>query len=540
MDGQAVSGQTLDYSGNGVATVVRAPARPSPPAVPGDVTVRGWPRALAAWGLTLLALGLILHADLVHLVTRWWNSSTYGHCLLIPPIILWLLWQRREGLAKLAPQPWLPGAALMLGAGVVWLVGDLAGVALVRHIALVLMFQFSVLTIFGLAVARGVMFPLVFALFMIPVGEQLEPLLQTITAKFAMLLLHLAGVPAYNDGVFITIPNGDFQVAEACSGVRFLIAMVAFGALVTNVCFISWKRRIAFMTAAVILPIIANGIRAWGTIYIAHLTTPQFARGVDHIVYGWIFFAVVMALLLAVGWRFFDRPVDDPFIDPAALQDPATPPAPSARMVVAALVAIAAGGVAPAWAAFADARAAVHPTRALVLAAPPGWQQVPYRGAVAWKPIYKKPSAEAYATFVDAGGQPVDVYVAVYDRQDADHKVIGYGQGAIEPGEENVWAWAANAPNPPGGHGFQINREGAARDVVQYYRVGGQMIGNEYAAKIEGLKTRLLGGDPQAATLLVAAERVDPLVSARPAIDRFLAVDGPPSALIDRSIVKEH
>ena len=538
MDAPAIAATPLDYTDGTLA--------PAPRAVPSagrtalDTGARGWPRALAAWGLLLLALGLLLRADVVHLATRWWNSSTYGHCLLIPPIIAWLLWQRRAGLARLAPQPWLPGIALMLGAGVVWLVGHLAGVALVRHIALVLMFQFSVLTIFGLAVARGVLFPLVFALFLIPVGEQLEPALQTITAKLAMQYLHLAGVAAYNDGVFITIDNGDFQVAEACSGVRFLIAMVAFGALVSNVCFISWRRRIAFMAAAVILPIFANSIRAWGTIYIAHLTTPQFARGVDHIIYGWIFFAFVMALLLAVGWRFFDRPVDDPFIDAAQLQDPATPPARASRFVTAALLAFLAGAAAPAYAMAMDARVPAHPTRALVLVAPAGWQQVAYRGTVPWKPIYKNPSAQAYATFVDAAGQAVDVYVAVFDRQYEAHEVVGYGQGAIEPGDEDVWAWAMNAPDPVGGKGFQIKKLGAARDVVQFYRVNGQMTGNPYTAKVDGLKARLLGGDPQAATLLVSAERVDPLVPARPAIDRFLAADGPPPALIDRSIVKEH
>jgi len=536
MDGQAIGAPALDYSGNGHAAPAIAPASPEP--VSTQPLLRGWPRALGAWGAVLLALGALLHADVAHMVTRWWNSSTYGHCLLIPPILGWMVWQRRAGLARLAPQPWLPGAVLMLGAGVVWLVGDLAGVAVLRHTALVLLFIFSVPTVLGLAVARGVMFPLVFALFMIPTGEQLEPTLQTITAKFAMQLLHLFGVPAYNDGVFITIPNGDFEVAEACSGVRFLIAMVAFGALVSNVCFLSWKRRIAFMTAAIVLPIVANGIRAWGTIYIAHLTTPQFARGVDHIVYGWIFFAVVMALLLAVGWRYFDRPVDDPFIYPAQIQNPATPPAPPARLIVAALLALAAGGAAPAWAALVDAGSVAHPTRALVLAAPPGWRQTAYQG-VPWKPIYKNPNADAYASFVDGAGQTVDVYVAVYDRQSEGHEIVGYGQGAIEALNEGGWQWAANAPDPAGGHGFQINKEGAARDIVQFYRVNGRMIGSPYTAKIEGLKARLLGGDPQAATLFVSAERVDPLVSARPALDRFLAAAGPAPALIDRAIVRE-
>ena len=70
-----------------------------------------------------------------------------------------------------------------------------------------------------------------------------------------MILLALTGVPASIDGVFITTPAGLFEVAEACSGVKFLIAMIAFGTLVANVCFTSWPRRCVFIAASVIVPI---------------------------------------------------------------------------------------------------------------------------------------------------------------------------------------------------------------------------------------------------------------------------------------------
>ena len=93
--------------------------------------------------------------------------------------------------------------------------------------------------------------------------------MQTVTAEIAIVLLGLTGVPAHLEGIFITTPTGYFEVAEACAGVKFLIAMVAFGALVANVCFRSWPRRIAFLAAAIVVPILANGVRAWGTIYIA-------------------------------------------------------------------------------------------------------------------------------------------------------------------------------------------------------------------------------------------------------------------------------
>ncbi|MFC3713839.1 exosortase A [Sphingoaurantiacus capsulatus] len=498
-----------------------------------------WWRYGLAWGVVVAAILLLLYKDTAHLAWTWWDNSTFGHCLLIPPIIAWLVWQRKEGLAKMAPQPWLPGAALILLGGIVWLVGEFAGVALLRHAALVFMLQATVPAVFGLAVTRALTFPIFFALFMIPVGEQLVPHLQTITAKFCVWLLELFEVPAYIDGVFISIPNGDFEVAEACSGVRFLIAMVAFGALVANVCFKSWPRRIAFMAASVIVPIVANGFRAWGTIYIAHLTTSEFARGVDHVIYGWFFFAFVMGLTLAIGWRFFDRPVDDPFIDPAALQSPGAQPSPTPVLAKAVAVAIAAAAVTPAYAALTAARSAEAPTEALALPTPAGWTKQDFAGRE-WEPNYVGATAKAMATYVDAEGQPVDLYIAVYDHQDEDSELVGYQQGILPPipeEEEYGWSWAGNRPAPHGAAGAQINFGRNVRDVWQFYWVNDRLVGSPYAAKIEALKARMFGGNPQSATVVISAERTDTLVSSEPALRRFLAGVGPADQLLARSIV---
>lgn len=491
-----------------------------------------------AWAGVAAAILLLLYRDVAHLAWIWWNNSTFGHAMLVPPIIAWLVWQRRDGLARLAPQPWLPGAGLILAGGLLWMLGEFAGVAVVRHAALVFMLQATVPTIFGLAVTRALAFPIFFALFMIPVGEQLVPYLQTVTAKFCVVLLDLFGVPAYVDGVFISIPNGNFEVAEACSGVRFLIAMVAFGALVANVCFKSWKRRIAFMAASVIVPIVANGLRAWGTIYIAHLTTPEFARSVDHVVYGWLFFAFVMALVLAIGWRFFDRPVDDPFIDPAKLQSPDARPSPTGTLAKASVVALVLAAAAPAYAAFAASRGPELPTIGLAPPSPAGWTRQSFAG-VPWQPHYKGATATIRSTFIDSAGQPVELYIAVFDRQSEEGELVGYQQGVIAPTaeDEEGWSWAGDRPGPPNGRAAQINFGPVVRDVWQYYWVNGKLVGSPYAAKLEGLKARLLGGPPQAATVVISAQRRDPMVSARPELERFAAKLGPIDRLVATSTI---
>ncbi len=494
---------------------------------------RGWKAATAAWFAIAAATLLALRQDVAHIVGLWWNTDTFGHCLLIPPILAYLVWLRRRELAALTPRPWLPAAGLLVIGGLGWLIGELAGVALLRHAALVGMLIVSVPLVFGLVAARGLAFVLFYALFMIPAGEQLVPLLQTLTAWICIKLLELSGIPAFIDGVFIAIPNGNFEVAEACSGVRFLIAMIAFSVLVAHLCYKSWARRIAFVAAAIALSILANGIRAFGTIYISHLTTPGFAAGVDHIIYGWIFFAIVMALLIAAGWRFFDRPVDDPAFAPATLQPVAPAPASARVVAVAVATGIAAVVAAPVYAGAVLNRPAEAVTTSIRLPAIDGWRQV---APPDWQPHYRGASAEAIGRYVDDAGQPIDLYIAVFDRQSERAELIGYQQGLLPP--DSDWAWARNDAPPPGGRAQQIKQRDQVRDNWQFFRVNGRLTGSDYTAKIEGLKAKLLGGPTQAATLVISAERADALVSARPAIERFAVALGPVDAAIDAATIE--
>src|SRR3569833_3093354 len=236
-------------------------------------------------GAALLIVALF-HDDALALASIWWTSTTFGHCLFISPVIAWLVWQRRAELAQVAPVGWWPGLLLVGAGGFGWLLGDAASVALARHLGLVMMLQGAVVTILGPNVARALLFPLAYAFFLVPFGEGLEAPLQGVTVAMTMPLLRLFGVPGHVEGVLITIPNGYFEVAEACSGAKFVIAMIAYGTLVAQVCIVSWRRRAFFLVAALIVPVVSYGLRAFGSIYAAYLTSVVRATGMDHIVYG--------------------------------------------------------------------------------------------------------------------------------------------------------------------------------------------------------------------------------------------------------------
>jgi exosortase A len=481
-------------------------------------------------GVAAVILGLF-RRDAADIVTLWSNDATFNHCFLILPLIGWLIWQRLPQLRQLIPVAWAPGL-LVTGAGALgWLLGDASGINFARQLGLLLMLEGAVVAILGKAVARGILFPLFYAIFLVPVGSEMVPAMQTLTAQLASLLLALTNIPAHLEGIFITTSGGYFEVAEACAGARFLIAMLAFGALVANVCYRSWRRRAGFLAVAIIVPILANGVRAWGTIYIAEQTSLNFAESFDHVIYGGIFFAVVIAIILGIGWRFFDRGIDEPWFDAKALQPMRPPHRARLDLIAGALIALAALG--PLWASAVSASGSHALPPVVALPDVPGWQRVPAAGGIPWSPNYAGADRMVVAHYRDAQGRMVDLAVAVFARQSEGRELVGFGQGAVTP--NGRWAWSADAAPPPGGRAERIASHGVAREVLSFYRIGNVLTGSQMGVKLETMKVRLLGGPQRAVAVLVSAEAPAAETSARPAIDDFLRALGPIAPIADRA-----
>lgn len=271
------------------------------------------PLPVAAWqrsGLVLVALLLLqlaLQWPLVlDLSQIWWHSKTFNHCLVIPAISAWLIYQRRAEWLPLPPQPSWAGVGLLLIANLLLLLGNLAAIGLIGHFALVLSVQALIWAVCGSAICKQLLFPLLYLWFAVPFGEFLVPWLQDVTADMAVALLRLLDIPVFRDGHFIALPNGNFLVEEACSGISYLIASLALGTLYAYLQYRSYTRRAIFIGLSIIVPIVANGIRAFGIILIAHLTNNEYAVGVDHLIYGWVFFGIVIFLLFLLGRTFAD------------------------------------------------------------------------------------------------------------------------------------------------------------------------------------------------------------------------------------------
>nr|WP_226635730.1 exosortase A [Novosphingobium profundi] len=488
--------------------------------------------------MTLVVAWLVLlvgfASDWAAMARQWWDISTYNHMLLIPLVEMWLVWQRRSQLARLAPAAWWPGLILVAGAAFVWLLGGVSGLDLARQAGVVALLGAFVPLLLGPRVGMALCFPLFYLVFMVPFGEELVKPLQMVTAEITIALTRASGIPAVIEGVFIDTPAGLFKVAEACSGVKFLIAMVAFGVLAANVCFVRWGRRLALLAACVVVPILANGLRAWGTIYAAQHVGIEVAAGFDHIVYGWIFFAVVLGLVIAGAWCFFDRPLDAPMVD---LEKLARSPVLAkleaigrGRSIIAVLaLCVLLMGV-NAWAWSADRLAAPLPAR-IALPEVTGWHRVPYTPEVWWEPRAQGADHRLLGRYADGKGGTVDVFIALYSGQGEGREAGGFGQGAVMP--DSPWAWAAPATAPQGGHGERLVAHGQfERLAMTWYRNGDLLSGSNARLKLAVIEDQLVLRAQPTVTLILSAEEGEG-ERAQQRIGHFLEATGDLSLWMD-------
>lgn len=481
------------------------------PAITSDAA--RWRAALPALLLTLAAVLLAYRDTAAAMVSTWSRSDTFAHGFLVVPIVLWLVWRRRHELAVLEPRPCPWMLAPMAIVAFAWLLGDLASVRSVTQLAFTSLLVLAVPAVLGLEVARAILFPLAFTFFAVPIGEFLLPQLMAWTADFTVLALRTTGVPVFHEGNRLVIPTGSWSVVEACSGVRYLIASFMVGSLFAYLHFRSAKRRWIFAAVAIAVPIVANWVRAYLIVLLGHLSNNTIAVGVDHLVYGWLFFGVVMGLLYAIGMLWSEEAESSEISADASL------PPPYARdqrfgVTWAAGLATLMIAVAPhlALASIANVGVAATPRLAPLESLSGGWRSD--KAVVTWKPAFHDPSAES-TRFYGLDGARVGVYTAYYRQQSYDRKLVG-SSNALVRSEDRDWLQVVS----PVRRAVEIDgqsrtfrdtllRRGATPTspeqrlrVWQIYWIAGTLTSSDHWATLVGAANRLLGRGDDAAVVV--------------------------------------
>jgi exosortase/archaeosortase family protein len=352
------------------------------------------------------------------------------------------------------------------------------------------------------------------------------------TATFTVLALQATGVPVYREGLNFVISSGNWSVVEACSGIRYLMASVCVGVLFAHLNYRSARRRLAFVVAAVLVPVVANWLRAYLIVMLGHLTNNRLAAGVDHLVYGWVFFGFVMMLMFLVGARYTDLPVGplnsepaDGALDQPAAADLAAPTMPT-RGVQAGLAGVmgAVLALAPLMAGSVMHGNASRLEVASWPAAPAGWQgpRPLDPAAQVWRPRFVGPDEEALVLYAaegaerDAGaagaagvagaagaaGAAVGLHQAVYRHQTREHKLLS-SENVLLPVDHPHWRMV-----PYSGEPLRLGPQGLALSpqlMVQKFTPQGLEAPQRLAVQLVMVDGRWMSPGPQARIALAMA-----------------------------------
>ncbi len=493
--------------------------------------IREWRTTLVALVLVVLAVIVAYAETFGAMVAIWARSETFAHGFIVPCITAWLLWRQRDRLRILSPLPAPRVALLSLLVGSAWLVGELASANALSQSAATLILILSVVTVLGPRFCLCIAFPLGFLLFAVPVGEFAIPRLMDWTADFAVLGLRLSGIPVYREGLSFVIPSGSWSVVEACSGVRYLLASVMVGTLFAYLNFRSPWRRLAFILVSILVPVVANWARAYLIVMLGHLSGNRLAVGVDHLIYGWVFFGVVILLMFWIGARWAERAEPE-----GPLPPPETPWAShwtAARLRGAAVAALLAAALPVVLLAAIERgeRASAPVTLAFPEGDWAGWK--PAAAPAAFVPAYQKSSASSRLHF-SRGDTEVDVFVAYYRNQDHGNKMAS-STNAVLRADDPDWTIARRGHTEQNIEGAPVfiptlelaPKAGAGRSershlqVWRWYWVAGQLCGGDAEARMRTVWSRLRGQGDDSAVIVVAAE-VPPGQDASAALGAFV------------------
>jgi exosortase A len=483
--------------------------------------------------LTVIAgILIVYHETTASMISIWMRSETFAHGFLIFPFSAYLIWGQRKRLSKVFFQP-SPLALLVLASlGFSWLLATLASVQVFKQFLLIAMIPTAVWAIMGRRMVWALAFPLAYLALAVPFGEALIPPLIDFTADFTVKALQLTGIPVYREGSFFSIPSGNWSVVEACSGIRYLIASFTLGTLYAYLTYHSLKRRLIFIALSLIVPIVANGIRAYMIVMTGHLSDMQLAVGVDHLIYGWVFFGFVMLLLFWIGsfWREDDNAYADNSVKLAAETetgfhiDRATP----LKGTVSAAGAVLA--VAFIWPIYAG-----HLERASSPVAGPeidipdiaGKWQISSSGTSDWKPEYVGATTQLLQNY-QKDGRSVDLYISYYRNQKQGSELINSQNTMVSEAESDWHNIKQETRSVDLGSRQEIINQGQLRSsstqllIWRWYWLDGENTANPYLAKFILARNKLLQRSDDGAEIIIATRYEDTREEAVPVLQDFL------------------
>lgn len=478
-----------------------------------SASVGGWLAVVlvfAVWSSILLSfrehVAMVLHA--------WETLPSHAHGYVVLLVVGYLLWTKRPQLQDVVCRPSWKGLAALGLTGLLATLGEIASVAAVVQFAIIFMMFCAVWAVVGDKVARVTLGPLSFLLFAVPVGHEALPVLMNWTADATVVALRHSGVPVFQEGRNFVIPSGRWSVVEACGGIRYLLTSIFVGAVFAYLTYTRLYKRMLFMVWAFIMPLIANWLRAYVIVIVAHLTNNEWGLGMSHLAFGWVIFGVSIFASFTVGVRWRD---ELPAVRPLQI---------AGRPAISVLATgVLAAAIPFGWHFLATQIETQTPAQAPLLRLESLSTLEQDRVAKSGiRPSFPGARAVHQTTYLYNGG-PVDLYIAYYRNQRQGAELISVLNN-LEPTKD--WSWATSSSLRRADSVLpEVRLEGYFKDgryaaVYQFYWVNGMTTTSDAMSKLLDIVSRLRGRGDDAAAIVVTAYSDENLDAARIKTEAFV------------------
>lgn len=397
----------------------------------------GGHRSLTANHVLLVLMAVIAAAyypTLHELHLKWMLfDQFYSHGYLLLAFALWLGFGVRHRLRVLggAASPWflLPLAGVVL----LWTLARIVDVQIVQFMLLPALLLLACAAALGLRAALLVAGPVVLIYFAIPLWDYAIPLLQAITVAICGAFIEVLGIPARLDGYYIEIPAGVFHVEQGCSGVNYLVVMLALAYSYAWLERLNPRQWIALLALAALMGLVTNWVRVGSLVVIGYETQMQHPLVHDHVNYGWMLFVGALLLVALIG-RYLIAAFASVPAETAATPARASQCKP---LTVTLVIGVLLAGPALSWLAFAQLSGTTT-QKPIALAHGTvinGWVFTQPETAPRWSPDFRN-ADEVVIRKVSNGVDQMFLHIYRYHSQAHDRELIGYHN---QLATEGVW-----------------------------------------------------------------------------------------------------
>ena len=470
----------------------------------------GW-RVPGAVTLSLLLLVFILYQQTIFHLTGIWNQveiGNYAHGYLVLAISAYLIFSGRKKLSVLAPCPAYSAIVVVVASSMLWVVAAAVNIAVLQAVGLLLLVLSILWAILGYRVIKILAFPILYIGFAIPIWFPLSPLLQELTAGVVFWVIRVMEIPALRVENMIVLPAGKLLIAEACSGLRYLLAALALGTLYGYLNFETLSARLITVLISAAAAILANIIRVFIVVYLGYTTQMQHSLVWDHLYLGWYLFAGLAALLMVADtlWQKKQTCRSNEEADTVALKSDLCHRSKVRYLMFATMTAliVSAGPLFLLWVntqAKSDdyllsMEFSTESDKWIVVEAIEDDWEPRYQGAVGYKRLFR-----------DINSSEIFLYLGLYSQQKQGKELIN---SLNEISDGKIWQVRYQKAVLHNVDGRQVleqlleNAEGQQRLVWYWYSVAGESTVSKYEAKILQIQG-LLQGAQRAALIAVAA-----------------------------------